>query len=60
MLVRRFTGMFDYTRGSYYVWDASNARRVGNGKGETLTLGSQAWADTIAREMSARVAALHA
>lgn len=51
----RFSGHFDPKRGSWFVWDADNAKQVGDGKGNVLTLGSQEWADDIARGMTERV-----
>lgn len=51
----RFSGHFDVKLGSWFVWDADNAKAVGDGKGNTLALGSQDSADDIAREMTERV-----
>lgn len=56
----RFSGHFDPKGGSWFVWDADNAKAVGNGKGDVLLLGSQDGADDIAREMTERVALLPA
>lgn len=52
----RFTTNLDTREGFYYVWDAVNVRRVGDGKGGTLTFPREVEADTVREEMSARVA----
>ena len=56
----RFTVNIDTRDRSFYVWDAVNVKRVGNGKGEELSFLAEQDATTVRDEMTARVALVSA